>query len=368
MNHKEKLLDIYNSVDITFTPTFEKSLIDDIDIVGEQIKHNQSKGVYTVLITLVTHKILYPSQDIRNHQDNMTNGFSGRTIDTKYITPTLKELELPSMSESGWLTRSLEQPYPYNSNYEGKITPKSTKTSFLNIINFIETNTSFNIQVLKYLLRKGIESKEHNKIEVTPLKNKEKITINNLVKIFKEHFGEKYHISGGSKLPVLSFYSIYQVLVKEMGRFNGCYVDKLGNHTTCDTTSNSSGDIEIYKGDELLETLEIKLDKEIDKLILLVCKEKIIKHNPKRYYILSCVGTKREDLEDINNIIDDVREKHGCQIIVNGVNDSLKYYMRLLSSVEDFFEIYCHLVSIDKELKPIHKEKLNELIEKYINS
>jgi DNA (cytosine-5)-methyltransferase 1 len=49
----------------------------------------------------------------------MVGGFSGRRIDTQYITPTLKELGLPAMAESGWLTRSLEQPYPYTLDYNG---------------------------------------------------------------------------------------------------------------------------------------------------------------------------------------------------------------------------------------------------------
>lgn len=56
-------------------------------------------------VTLIVYKILHPQQDIRNHQTQIKGGFSGRTIDTKYITPTLKELNLPSMAESGWLTR-----------------------------------------------------------------------------------------------------------------------------------------------------------------------------------------------------------------------------------------------------------------------
>lgn len=76
-------------------------------------KSKSQKGVFTVLVTLLVYKYLHPEQDIRNHQSHMTDGFSGRSIDTKYITPTLKELNLPSMAESGWLTRSLEQPYPY---------------------------------------------------------------------------------------------------------------------------------------------------------------------------------------------------------------------------------------------------------------
>ena len=79
------------------------------------------KGVFAVLITLFIYKIKHPKQDIRKHQKQIDGGFSGRTIDTHYITPTLKKLGLPSMAESGWLSRSLEQPYPYTLDYEGKI-------------------------------------------------------------------------------------------------------------------------------------------------------------------------------------------------------------------------------------------------------
>jgi len=93
--------------------TSEYDLEDEILYHLNVIKKNIERqvGVYTVLITMSVHKILYPEQDIRRHQSNMEGGFSGRTVDTKYITPTLTELKLPSMSESGWLTRSLEQPY-----------------------------------------------------------------------------------------------------------------------------------------------------------------------------------------------------------------------------------------------------------------
>ncbi len=59
----------------------------------------------------------------------MSQEISGRSIETKFITPTLKELGLPSMAESGWLTRSLEQPYPYTFDYEGKISGKGISIS-----------------------------------------------------------------------------------------------------------------------------------------------------------------------------------------------------------------------------------------------
>lgn len=73
-------------------------------------KEEVFKGVYTVLVTSLVYKSLNSHQDVRLHQAKMRNGYSGRTFDTKYITPFLKSKRFSgSMKESGWLTRSLEQ-------------------------------------------------------------------------------------------------------------------------------------------------------------------------------------------------------------------------------------------------------------------
>ena len=120
MKHKEKLLEIYKkSFDISDINNIPDNLVDFLKNITNNIDRN--KGVYTVLITLMVYKLLHPEQDVRYFQNKMKGGFSGRTIDAKFITPTLKELGLPSMAESGWLTRSLEQPYPYTLKYEGEI-------------------------------------------------------------------------------------------------------------------------------------------------------------------------------------------------------------------------------------------------------
>ena len=101
MNHKEKLLEIYKlSYSVTDVTNVDEETKQYIQEIGERI--NTQKGVFTVLVTLVTHKIIDSKQDVRKHQSGMTGGFSGRSIDFSFITPTLKELGLPSMAESGW--------------------------------------------------------------------------------------------------------------------------------------------------------------------------------------------------------------------------------------------------------------------------
>lgn len=366
MNHKEKLLEVYEISlivdDIEGIPLKYRSYINEI---GERVF--SQKGVYTVLVTLITHKILHPEQDIRYHQNSMKGGFSGRTIDTQYITPTLKELGLPSMAESGWLTRSLEQPYPYRLDYNGKISDKKVKEAFLNILDFIEKRPKESKDVLRLLLNKVFEVNNISRIEIIPLENPEKLTIHNIIECLDIHFSYDYGTAGGSKLPVLAFYAIYKSLINELKRYEDCSLVSLGSHTASDRTSKTAGDIEIYKNDELFEVIEIKLDKEIDQTIVRIAFEKIIRYNPRRYYIFSHKNIKLSEKEEIINIIRDVKEKHGCQIILNGIVPSLKYYLRLVSSLEDFVNAYSIFIQEDTELKRIHKQKWNEIIEEMLN-
>ena len=169
MIYKEKLIELYNEANTG--KSYISSLSDNTQNNIKKIAENCfiQKGVYTVLITLSVYKILHPSQDIRNHQTQIKKGFSGRTIDTQFITPTLKELSLPSMAESGWLTRSLEQPYPYTLNYNGKISNKVVKKAFLEIINDIENNHTDPKYILVELLQLVIQDQEKNKIIINPL-------------------------------------------------------------------------------------------------------------------------------------------------------------------------------------------------------
>jgi DNA (cytosine-5)-methyltransferase 1 len=136
------LLEIYNNamqivakndIIVSNLSLVEKKQLDTVLEYSEQ-----AKAVLTVLITSLCYKSLNPKQDVRNHQVSIKDGYSGRTYDVAYITPFMKLHKFPAMSESGWLTRSLEQKVPYDKNYSGAINPKELKLVFLNILENIE--------------------------------------------------------------------------------------------------------------------------------------------------------------------------------------------------------------------------------------
>jgi len=386
MNHQEKLIESYRFVskDLCNSQEFIKEIEDiipqdilsNIELIGKN--SHKKKAVYTVLVTLITHKCLSPTQDIRYHQSKMPNGFSGRSIDTKYITPTLKNLGLPSMAESGWLTRSLEQPAPYTMEYPGKIIPKKIKEAFLKILHFIEENTqSIDSKkvaelLLIYFLKvvRDVSIKDainFNRIEETKHKKSE-IKIDTIVSSLRNHFDST--TKGVSKLPVIAIYAIYEFLIKEMVRYDGCILKPLGSHTASDKTSRSAGDIEIFGSeqlDDLLEVIEIKHEKSIDKHIVKIAQEKIIKFLPERYFILSSLDIKTEDETDISEIIDETLSIYKCQIVINGILPTIKYYLRLIKSLPEFINHYSELIEKDREIDVEHKLRWIQILKNLSN-
>ena len=321
----------------------------------------KKKGVYTVLTTLLYYKYLHPEQDVKLHQGRFENGFSARGFDTKFVTPVLKKLGLPAMAESGWLTRSLEQPYPYTKDYNGAI--GTLKAPFLEILDYVEKNDGVALNCLRILLnRVGVLAKE-NTVEITPLEQIGEITIDKIVFALEEHFLHKYETHNAAKLPMLAFYAIYTSLIKEMKRYENCTLGELSSLTASDRTNYASGDIEIFKENKLFEAVEIKLDRKIDSQIVRVVESKIYKWNPCRYYILSVYGIDENSQSEIREIVKKVLDNHGCEIIINGLMPTIKYYLRLISNLKDFINSYTLLVQNDTELQKVHKTKWAELLQ-----
>ena len=155
-------------------------------------------------------------------------------------------------------------------------------------------------------------------------------------------------------------------MINEIGRYKICTLAQIGSHTSSDRSSKSAGDIEIFKKKTLFEAIEIKLDKEIDVTMVRIAIAKITSYNPIRYYILSYIGIKETDKLEITNLIEEFRLKHGCQIIINGLLPTIKYYLRLITSLDKFIGNYNNLIQHDKEIMKIHKEKWNKLIQKHL--
>ncbi|MEW6408551.1 MAG: DNA methyltransferase [Nitrospirota bacterium] len=325
----------------------------------------KGKGVLTVLITSLVHKLHNPKQDIRLHQDNMDGGYSGRGIDTRFITPFMKEMGFPAMAESGWLTRSLEQNLPYDFNYPGKITPVELKSVFLFLLDQIQTHNKPPEIYLLFLFAKLIEHREQKKIDLAKPTNLPILTIINYL---KQHFEFRYSSRGASRLPALAIYSVYQCIVKELKRYKGMILMPMEEHTSSDKSLGRVGDIEIRDAEgRIFEAVEIKHGITINSQMVRDAYEKFKSYPIQRYYLLTTAGEYLADTENILKEVSRILKIHGCQVIINGIYPSLKYYLRLLNNTYDFIENYVENLKKDKSIKYEHKLKWNEIVSQQVS-
>lgn len=322
-------------------------------------RSESAKAVITVILTSAVYKKLNPVQDIRNHQTSIPNGYSGRTFDSKFITPFLKSVKFPAMAESGWLTRSLEQKVPYDSNYSGAISPDSLKTAFLQTIDFIQKGKDID-KLLSFLFQGLIIQRNAQQIDLAKPLN---LPIETIIDLLSKHFDSKYSSEGASRLPVLALYAAYQCLINETKRFAGKILLPMESHTSADSRSGRIGDIDIIDEKErAFEAVEVKHGIPITVQLVKDAFEKFKTTQVTRYYLLSTANIDSSQADEINKEIDRIKNIHGCHVIANGLTNSLKYYLRLLSDTSEFIENYVNLIEKDTALKFEHKTVWNKII------
>lgn len=362
-NHNEVLNDVYDrALAATSSNDLSTSLPSAIKSQVELLvsRSETNKGMIAVLTTLLVHKQVDPTQDIRYHQAQLENGFAGRGVDQNYITPFMKRVSFPAMAESGWLTRSLEQAHPYDLSYPGKIKPDTVKVAFLNIIDQVQVHNLSADDVLLYFFKLLIKQRDDLNIE---LAKPHSLSISKIIKLLEKHFTYRYSCAGASRLPTLAIYAAYQCMMGQVARFNDKQLCPLESHNSADTQSGRIGDIDVNnENGTAYEGVEIKHEIQITPQLVRDAYEKFKVYNTDRYYLLTTANMDSADWDGIETEIQRVAQIHGCQVIVNGVYTTLKYYLRLVTDPAEFIDRYVELLKEDETIKFPHKAAWNEII------
>lgn len=328
------------------------------------------KSVLAVLITSLLKKIENPKQDTRLHREEFKNGYSGRSLDTNVVTPWLKE-HFPRFApkESGWLTRSIEQPRPFTKKFPGKIRNKEVKSAFLSVLDDIEekgANAENYLVGLFVLLLDKIGKDREIAESLTKVKYEKGISINLILKMLEEHFS----MVRSSRLPVVAIYSIYKILSKNVEIYKDKKLQPLKSHTTSDRYMGY-GDIEVYYSDgNPFEIAEIKHRRPIDLTTINDVFKKVKDTSIKRYFILTTAEPNfKGNVKEIFDLLNDIKRKYNIDIIPNGILPSLKYYLRFITNLIEFVNIYTENLKREfqqtTDIKESHIKKWEEIIERY---
>ncbi len=349
---------------------FNDSLVKDEVTLGDDVKlsldvlvlnSEKQKGVITVALTGLIYKFYHPEQDVRYHQSKMVGGYSGRSFDSKYVTPFLKANDFPCMAESGWLTRSLEQALPYDENFSGSISGKGVKEAFLKVYEATNSPDLAVIEnMLAYTFRQLVAQRDAKVIRLIKPSN---LTLTDLLALLEKHISAKYSSSGGARLPNLAIYALYACVISgNQGRYKGKVLMPLNSHTASDKSTKAIGDVQVNNvaDDTPFEGIEIKAQPITPAMLIEVLRKIQEYPSVKRYYVLSTHDINPALGAEIQAVITQIRLKHGCDVVVNGVFSTLKYFLRL-ANPEDVVSCYTEALAKDEALKYEHKEMWNTL-------
>ena len=150
------------------------------------------------------------------------------------------------------------------------------------------------------------------------------------------------------------------ILTKELSRYEGCEVLPLEHHTAADSRTNLIGDVHIVDSNgALFEGYEIKHNIPITSNLIQDSFQKFQTTPVRRFYILTTHN--RADYSEFAPEVQQIASAHGCQLILNGVDQTLMYYLRLTRDTGEFIHRYVSGVESDPSIGFQLKESWNEI-------
>ena len=310
-------------------------------------------------ITLIGYKLIMPNQDVRAHKDEYSGGFSARSYDTRITVPFLIEKSLPRSVESHWLTQTLSFADVLNEGTVLKTMPKKSGPLLVDVVNFAQSLEPEEVKnMLVVMFMELIKIRNRDKVVLTRPKN---LPIDTVKSMLENHFHASYK-TNAPRLPQLAIYAIYQSIIGKMQRFNGQILEPLNRMKAADRKAGTVGDIVVLNSSGgPIEAVEIKYGQPISDIHVCEAIEKVRGASVARYYMLSTNGILDEDIEVINDRKREFLKQNGCEIIVNGIVDTIGYYLRLLPSTTEFLAHYADLVENDEDTGYEHRVSWNDI-------
>ena len=310
-------------------------------------------------LTLLNYKYLNPNQDITAHKDKQKGGFSARAYDTKVTIPFLIEHSLPRSVESHWLTQTISFAPPLVRGLSLITVPAQSGPLLIEVVN--DANEAPDRETIYFMMvaimMQLIMIRNKDKVVMTRPKN---LAIDLVKTLLSKHLHHKYK-NNAPRLPQIAIFSIYKCILDKMQRFDGQNLEQLQRMKSADRKAGTVGDIVVSMNGKPVEAVEIKFGKPIALIDISEAIEKVRAESVSRYYLLSTEGVSKEDFELIAKKKSEFLKQNGCEIIVNGVIDTIGYYLRLLPNTTEFLAYYVELVENDEDTGYEHRIAWNDI-------
>ncbi|MBE2221420.1 MAG: hypothetical protein IAF02_07765 [Anaerolineae bacterium] len=273
-------------------------------------------------------KSIEPEQNIRLHKGSANSasfswveGISMRTLDKKYVTPTLRKYNLLRLNADGFMmTRSLAENYPYTLLYKANL--RGAREQWLLLVEEVERQNSSAIETLKYLLSRLINAaSDFEDAADKLLKSAHSITPyfsdrKEITSLLKQHSDISDY---AARLLEINMHSLMQAAV-ETGAFGVIEVKPLSQMRSANKKHGNIGDIELLEDDQIVESWDAKYGKGYLREEIEEAVEKLRNHDYiKTVGFVTSVEIERTD--EIQKRIDEIEQLYAIQLEVLVLED-----------------------------------------------
>ncbi|QTA80976.1 putative pritein [Desulfonema limicola] len=254
------------NVDVT---KISKAALNCVNELVDSLTSEVGRALIGLSVMQLCVKSIEPNQNIRLHKGSSNRasfswveGISMRTLDKKYVTPTLRKYNLLRLNADGFMmTRSLAENYPYTFLYKAYL--RGAREQWLTLVEEIEKQKTSVVETLKYLLSRLINAASEFVNTANELLNEAQKYVSvdfdkqSISFILKQH-SEKSDYA--ARLLEINMHSLMQA-ASESGAFGGAEVKPLSQMRSANKKHGNIGDIELLEDGQIIESWDAKYGK-----------------------------------------------------------------------------------------------------------
>jgi DNA (cytosine-5)-methyltransferase 1 len=333
---------------------------------------NVDHAVRGAALTIAAYKATVPTQNVCLAKAEIAQGFNARSADSEVTVPFLAVKGLQYSVESHWLTQTIsflgEFTHEALKGLKAKTRPANAGLLLVSVAEALQGQAddsarAFASATVSQLLHGLIIQRNTSKVVCTRPKG---LTVAQAMWLVESHIAMRFK-KNAPRLPQLALYSVYECLVASVSRYTGTSLDPINRMKSADRKKGTVGDVVVSRNAVPFEGVEIK-HRAITYNDIVECTEKLKAEGVLRYYVLATEDVVPEDADRIAQLQSSFKASNGCEIIVNGVFDSLRYYLRLIPDVNDFIFKYVAHIETDSDTDYEHRVAWNELCGQLVRS
>lgn len=285
-------------------------------------------------------KTISPEQDIRLHKSgraknsfSWTEGISMRSLDKKYVTPTLRRFNLLKLNADGFMmTRSLAENYPYTYLYKANL--KGARQSWLTLVNQLQSGQTDPKASLMFLVSKLCNAAEEFEqatsvlISIYKLKLQQLNSRDRVKQIIFDHIESSDY---AARLLEVCMHALAQALI-ETGTLDTYDLTPLTQMRSANKKHKNVGDIEFLENNLIIESWDAKYGKGYLREEIEEVADKIAFHESiETAGFVTTVSIERT--EEISKRIEEIETLHDIEVVIMSIDDWVDFmYERALNT------------------------------------